>query len=94
MKTSKRTPHIPKMQTHNHTPWMLEQITTFPRLGSTVNGWRQRNVVLYAHPDDAALLISVGETFDHTMQVIAIEPRQAFQTALAYAARGKIYRSE
>jgi hypothetical protein len=79
------------METVNHTPWDLATVCAFPKLGSMINNWRKRTVYLYAHPTDQAALVSVGESFDGTLRVMAVEPRSSFPTALAYAARGEVY---
>ena len=83
------------METHNHTPWTpMHIMETFTYIGHTASDWRQRSIALYEHPTDPALLISFGTTYDRTMQVIAIEPRSAWATALDYIAHGKVYRSQ
>ncbi len=81
------------MQIENTTPFTLEQIATFPVLGTTINTWRGRRITLYAHPTDATLLVSVGTTFRHIMRVICVEPRSAYAQVLAQAAQGKTYTS-
>lgn len=72
----------------------MAQIGTFPLLGETVNKWRQRNILLYAHPSEAQSLVSVGTTFDGALTVAAVEPRESWIVALDYASRGKVYVSE
>lgn len=79
---------------HNHTHYTLAEIRTFPKLGTTVNKWRGRNIDLYQHPSRADHVISVGITFDGEMTVVVSEPKTDWATALDYAAHGKVYVSE
>jgi hypothetical protein len=79
------------MKTINHTPFTVEEIGGFPKLGLMRNNWRRRLVTLYAHPTDPALLVSAGRSFDDTQQVIVEELRSAYTLALAYATQGKVY---
>ena len=82
---------MPTMSTHNHTPYSETEIAALHQLGTTRSLWRQREILLYQHPTDAALLITVGTTFDRTMRVIVVECKTAYATALEYAHYGKIY---
>ena len=79
---------------HNHTPYTPEQVAGLVLLGRTVSSWRQRNISLYQHPEMADQVVSVGVTFDQAMTVLSVEPKSAWVTALAYAARGHVYISQ
>ena len=79
---------------HNHTPWSLDTIRTFPVIGQTVNQWRQRTVTLYEHPDVLSMVVTVGITFDQSMCVCAVEDRRHWRTALSYISQGKVYVSK
>jgi len=80
---------------YNNTEWELSKIEReFRVLGRTVNKWRGRDITLYAHPSDAAELVSVGVTFDGRMKVVAVEDRTDWTTALEHSARGQVYVSE
>lgn len=83
-----------KLVVHNNTPFNLDTIAGFVKLGNTVNKWRQRNVTLLQHPTEPNNVVSVGTTFDQSMQVIAVESKDAWIKALDYASRGKVYVSE
>ena len=83
---------MPKI--HNHTPYTLAEINTFPLLGRTINKWRGRNINLYTHPELTDHVISVGTTFDGEVTVIVAEPKTDWEVALDYAAHGKVYVSE
>lgn len=67
----------------NHTAFTYERILGFKLLGQTVR--RQRTIALYQHPNRDDLLIAVDEN------AISCESKQAWSTALAYIARGKVY---
>jgi hypothetical protein len=87
----------PTTTVHNNTPFSLDEIAKFAVLGETVNKWRQRNITLYQHPTETDMVVSVGTIFgqlDYSMTVIAVEPKDAWATALDYAAHGKVYVSE
>lgn len=91
MKTTIRKNAKPAMAIHNNTEYSLEVIGTLTVIGTTVNNWMQRNIVLYNHPDDKGRVISVGTTFDNSMQVIADDESSVWSTAIDYAVRGKVY---
>jgi len=82
------------MQVHNNTTLTIEEVRALPYLGITSSKWRQRDIMLYQHPTLPDAVISVGVTFDKTMQVIAAEPKSSWTTALDYIQHGKIYVSE
>jgi hypothetical protein len=81
-------------KTHNNTKFTIDEINALPKIGETVNNWRQRNVVLRQHPANETMLVSIGVTFDGMMTVISEEPRDGWATALDYIAHGKIYVSQ
>jgi len=60
---------------YNNTPFSLETIVALPIIGRVRSNWRQRHITIHAHPTDAARVISVGTTFDNTMQVICDDAR-------------------
>jgi hypothetical protein len=80
-----------KPEVCNNTPLSLDQVAALPILGRTRNNWRQRDIVLHAHPTDGERLISVGTTFDGMLTVIGDEPKSDWAIALDYAAHGKVY---
>jgi hypothetical protein len=84
-----------KTEICNRTPFALEDIAKMPLLGKTVNKWRQRNVNLHQHPHKPDFVVSVGESFDGTLIVVADDETKAgWATALDYAEHGKVYVSE
>lgn len=87
-------PKSPETVFHNNTPFSLEEIRSFKVIGTTINGWRQRNVALIQHPTEPDKVISRGTTFDRRMCVISVEDKSQWATALDYIAHGKVYRSE
>jgi hypothetical protein len=57
--------------THNTTGIELEQILRMPLLGTYRNEWRMRTVSLYR--ESPGYVISIGESFDDSMVVVARE---------------------
>lgn len=80
--------------THNNTPWDVAYCRSLEYIGRTINQWRGRVVDLYAHPTDETFLVSIGVTFDFTMQVLAVEARAAWAVALDSIAHGNVYTAE
>ena len=91
---SKKSAPIVKMEIANKTKWSLAEIAAMPVLGTTVSNWRQRDITLHQHPNDADSVISVGITFDQRLTVVAEETKEMWFTALDYASRGKVYVSQ
>ncbi|MHA2265303.1 MAG: hypothetical protein ACXAEN_23180, partial [Candidatus Thorarchaeota archaeon] len=71
------------MTTHNHTTFDLETIASLPVVKRGKNNWRQRDMTLLSHPDDAGRLISVGITFDQSMRVISDNARSDWARELS-----------
>ncbi len=76
---------------HNNTTFTVDEVKALKPLGDTTNKWRQRNIILFQHPNDADRVISYGTTFDGGMIVIADELKTDWIVALDYASRGKVY---
>ena len=56
---------------HNNTEFGLNTVRAEGRrLGSFVNGWRNRRLTLYEHPTSTTLVISVGEFLDGSETVV------------------------
>ena len=46
-------------------------------IGKFRNEWRQREVYIFANPNDATMVVTVGYPFDGSTPVICDEPRAA-----------------
>jgi hypothetical protein len=71
-----------KGETHNNTPFTIEQVNRLPLLATVKSNWRGRNVRLLEHPGDDRMVVSDGITFDLRKRVICEEPREAWADAL------------
>jgi len=75
--------------TYNNVGIELEQIRRLPLLGVYRNEWRMRRVALYR--DSPGHVISIGESFDGSMVVVARETDEDHSWALAAFLRGETY---
>jgi len=76
------------MKTFNHTSLTLEEIADLPVIGRVKNEWRQRHIVILAHPDDAGKVISDGTSYDlsgpdYPMRVICEDLREEWPKDLS-----------
>ena len=47
-------------------------------IGKFRNEWRQREVYIFANPNDPTMVVTVGYPFDGSTPIIADEPRSLF----------------
>jgi hypothetical protein len=88
-------PHpISGVELHNNTKWSQPEVKKMKLLGTTINKWRGRRISLYQNPEHEDRVVSIGQTLDGSMEIICDEPKSDWQTALDYAAQGKVYTSE
>ena len=66
----------------NHTGYLLEEIEAGEPIVTVKNNWRQRTIVLYAHPESPADVISVGRAFDGSVVVVCCEDRDDWRREL------------
>ena len=59
----------------NNTTFAEEQIKSHEKIGFFKNNWRQRNVSLYAHPDNDEVVITIGEDYDGAKTIIVAETK-------------------
>ena len=67
-------------------------------IGKFINRWRQRTVLVYRHPSDATLLVTVGQPFGGGSVVECVESLADYSATLAKIAdaetHGGVYRYE
>ena len=66
----------------NHTEFPLKEIEAGEPIMTIKNNWRQRTIVLYAHPESPADVISVGRAFDDSMVVVCCDDRDDWRREL------------
>lgn len=66
---------------------MTITLPTNPKLiGNELNKWREREVFIYADPDDPTMVYTVGKPWGHALHrkdVVTHEPTSDFQRAIA-----------
>jgi hypothetical protein len=70
------------VKVHNRTKYEPKEIQEFTLLKRVKNNWRERDIVLYQHPEDEGLVVSVGTSFDGKVVVIVIENKTDWKREL------------
>lgn len=73
----------------NRTAFAPEAIKAMPVLFTVRNNWRNRNVSVYQHPEQQDRVLTIGESFDGLLTVIADETKADYAHEFNLFAIGK-----